>query len=202
VAILSKHKIVDHLYKPFENSKMGRGLLAVNIELPFQSNTPGSHVSNIKFCVATSHLESPPMNSEKRIQQLAESLNILKDLSNDSKGCLLMGDMNWTLGDGTPNLPEDWSDLWLDLHSSDPGFTFDYTKNNLVKNFQTRIDRVFANLGNGAETKNLFACKAIEIVGTEPIEPKLYISDHFGLLCTFESDSGVIKEKGASCLVM
>ena len=84
---------------PFENSRMGRDLKAVSLKK-----------EGIRLRVATSHFESPTgwnkLNSEPRVLQCREALNLLDGMEGDS---VLIGDLNWTeKNDGGPPLPPQW----------------------------------------------------------------------------------------------
>jgi len=197
VLILSKFPIMESMYFEFSDSKMERALLAVIINVPIQLKEPEPTVREFRICVGTTHLESPPLNSEVRINQLQQSFQALiefsgKDPLNPVYGTLLMGDMNLTPEDPEPNLPPNWCDLWRQLNLDDPGFTFDGRRNNLAKRFQSRLDRVYVNL-NAWNGQRLFTSRSIELVATDKIRAGLWISDHFALFTTLETTIGTIQ---------
>lgn len=97
----------------------------------------------------------------------------------------------------TLGLPPDWKDLWLTLdgNTDENGCTFDGKVNALVSSraFRSRLDRMFffpgASVRDAFNASSSAVLDAIHIVGREPIGDKLWPSDHFGLLATFDFDS-------------
>lgn len=84
---------------PFENSIMGRDLKALVFSY-----------GDTKFCVATSHLESPTgknsLYSAPRRAQCAKATEVLDSIASN---IVFIGDMNWTeANDGAPPLPQGW----------------------------------------------------------------------------------------------
>lgn len=84
---------------PFENSIMGRDLKALVFS-----------ICDTKFCVATSHLESPTgknnLYSASRRAQCAKATEVLDSIASN---VVFIGDMNWTeANDGEPPLPQGW----------------------------------------------------------------------------------------------
>lgn len=109
---------------PFENSKMGRGLLIGEAE-----------VGSRTVVVATTHLESPippfkgpSMMIEQRKEQVRKSLCKLRDRCKKFGTrtlCVLMGDMNWKdkeCGE-IPAKAMGFKDAWVDRMGSEPGYT-------------------------------------------------------------------------------
>ena len=158
---------------PFKNSNLGRKLLVVELQVPFNS---GNTV--IPFTIATSHLESLDFNTKEREQQLSKSIQIL---SVNSNTCL-MGDLNLEQKvDGEIVLPKPWQDAWLSLSGNihENGYTWDPTVNEMVKNFKDgstkdRFDRVFCKLSD-------FQVHSMKIVGMNQLSSGVFPSDHFGL---------------------
>jgi tyrosyl-DNA phosphodiesterase 2 len=84
---------------PFENSIMGRDLKALVFP-----------ICGTRFCVATSHLESPTgknsLYSASRRAQCAKATEVLDSIASN---VVFIGDMNWTeANDGEPPLPQGW----------------------------------------------------------------------------------------------
>jgi hypothetical protein len=84
---------------------------------------------------------------------------------------------------------QNWIDVWESLFPDDHGFTFDSTRNLMLKKYeQMRYDRVLFQSSRGN-----WDAGCIEMVGLDQIEnlrredgtTPLFPSDHFGLLCHF-----------------
>lgn len=81
-------------------------------------------------------------------------------------------------------------DVWPFLHqqSGHKGYTFDATANPLIDrprpDERMRYDRVMARMASRSRRRPV----GIELVGNEPMETGLFLSDHFGLLTTFAED--------------
>lgn len=175
VIVVSRLPVLDSERVPLP-SVMGRELLVVHLD------------TNPALTVATVHLESTNEMTDFRCQQLAE---IHKWLENQAD-VLLVGDMNFPAGERPEAafLPG-WTDVWQSLRPDDPGFTVD-SKLNVMRGSmkpgqkkRARIDRVFHR---GARWRPV----AIERLGTKPIatdppDPSLFISDHFGLCVDLDS---------------
>lgn len=81
-------------------------------------------------------------------------------------------------------------------NTDENGYTFDGHVNSHVtsRTFRSRLDRVY--FYPGASVRAAFAASSqavldsIQIVGNEPISTKLWPSDHFGLLASFDFDTG------------
>eukprot|EP00542_Grammatophora_oceanica_P002512 CAMPEP_0194067724 /NCGR_PEP_ID=MMETSP0009_2-20130614/86706_1 /TAXON_ID=210454 /ORGANISM="Grammatophora oceanica, Strain CCMP 410" /LENGTH=366 /DNA_ID=CAMNT_0038720761 /DNA_START=2308 /DNA_END=3408 /DNA_ORIENTATION=- len=147
-----------------------------------------------QVCIATVHLES--LNS-----QCCRSLQ-LKTIHDELKffdTAILAGDFNITATgpwsnqkehDSVSHLLSGFEDLWVRENGSDGdveaspkhslGVTFDGRVNSMAKDVSTpdvaRYDRVMV-----LEHQEGVCALDIRIVGKDPIEPDLFISDHFGL---------------------
>lgn len=82
-------------------------------------------------------------------------------------------------------------DVWHLLHGpngKDKGYTFDAAINTLLErprpDERMRYDRVMARMGAGGKGKGWWPV-GMEVLGREPMEDGLFLSDHFGLLATF-----------------
>jgi tyrosyl-DNA phosphodiesterase 2 len=153
--------------------------------------------------VATSHLEFPSkvvmngMNSEIRVSQAKEAINLLKKFPN----VVFCGDMNWIDDlDGPFPLPDRWIDAWTKLRPEENGWTYDTASNlMLCANFpvQMRLDMFVCNLFD-------FKLSAIDMIGTEAIPGVSYLkekwaervhklvlpvwpTDHYGLVLKINS---------------
>lgn len=187
-------------------SRMGRSLLTADIDL---GQGQGS------FTVGTVHLES--LNSAPTRE---EQLKISADVLRGKENALLVGDFNfcsyrsWVEGkklgkegrasksplenDALCRHLGDFQDTWSLLRPDDKGYTFDSTRNGVIKQYeQMRYDRVMARLGGG------WRAASIDLLGTEAIQGEeawLRPSDHFGLIARFElqQQGGVAEEGGAA----
>ncbi|GMY36865.1 tyrosyl-dna phosphodiesterase 2 [Fagus crenata] len=191
--MLSKLPVKSFSYKPFSNSKRGRQLCVAEIEVEREK----------LLIVATSHLEFPSssphewVNSEIRVSQAKEAINLLKKFPN----VVFCGDMNWIDDlDGPFPLPDGWIDAWTKLRPGENGWTYDTASNlMLCANFpvQRRLDRFVCNLFD-------FKLSAVDMIGTEAIPGVSYLkekwaervhklvlpvwpSDHYGLVLKINS---------------
>ncbi|KAJ0964751.1 hypothetical protein J5N97_025889 [Dioscorea zingiberensis] len=178
---LSKLRVENFMSKPFLKSSMGREICAAEIDVG----------SNKTLVVATSHLESLPPNSEKRVFQAKEALRFLEQFPNVIFG----GDMNWDeyTDDDFP-LGGDWTDAWAKL-KGEPGWTYDTKSNTMLKGnrpLQKRLDRFICKLED-------FRMMNVEMIGNEAIPDLSYRknqkmvlpvfpSDHYGLILTISSN--------------
>eukprot|EP01122_Echinamoeba_exundans_P005966 TRINITY_DN16168_c0_g1_i1.p1 TRINITY_DN16168_c0_g1~~TRINITY_DN16168_c0_g1_i1.p1 ORF type:complete len:396 (-),score=58.28 TRINITY_DN16168_c0_g1_i1:2-1189(-) len=149
-----------------------------------------------------------------RARQVREAIQ-LQSLYKFDDG-LLVGDFNFREGSPQMDDPADqrreevpllqesgYTDVWVQKHGdSERGFTYDLDRNDLARVISERIrlhekrfpvnnrfDRIMIKSKDGC----YWTCDRIELVGTEDIghEPskkyKLFPSDHFGILVTFNS---------------
>ncbi|KAG9439229.1 hypothetical protein H6P81_019394 [Aristolochia fimbriata] len=191
--LLSKLPVKSFTCKPFDNSIMGRELCIADINIGL----------DVKFLLATSHLESPcpgpptwdQMFSKERVAQAKEALDLLKE----SPNVIFGGDMNWDeMKDGPIPLRDEWVDAWASLRPEENGWTYDTKANPMLsgnRNLQKRLDRFLCKLRD-------FRISHIEMIGQEAIPGVSYIkekkvrkevrklqlpvlpSDHYGLLLT------------------
>ena len=206
-AIASRYPLKVETF-PFENSKMGRGLLAGTAD-----------VNGRTVVVATTHLESPippfrgpAMMLEQRKAQIGIALRKMKKMCKGADTiCVLMGDMNWKDKDcgSIPLNDVGFKDAWTDKMGNDPGFTCrsrntvriapcnylldDGRENQMLTNYlRARLDRVLVEKQTNVENIRLIGTEAIEGLTYEkrvgkrkdlkvlPVLP----SDHFGLLAS------------------
>lgn len=139
--------------------------------------------------VAAIHLESGKAASGLRARQLRMIFRSLRR----SESALVLGDFNMR---DTENgiISRDYRDVWPTLRPDDDGFTED-TSINLMrydmknKHRHVRFDRVLVKGDQWVATH-------IELLGTKPIDdalPRVFPSDHFGVLCRFEHRPAVAK---------
>lgn len=173
--------------RPFENSKMGRGMLTASLLLDGQ-----------EVFVGTSHLESPCGKgqefSAERQQQMGEVMDLLA--GRQEANVVYGGDMNWLENmDGAIPLHDGLQDAWVASGERDPGFTYDSRANPMVLGNWPgqRMDRVFFKVSG-------WKLKGVCLLGKEPLpgvqheyvrrdgrrqQVPVLPSDHFGLLTTF-----------------
>ncbi|WP_173007874.1 endonuclease/exonuclease/phosphatase family protein [Mycolicibacterium sp. P1-18] len=132
------------------------------------------------------HLESGKAAARLRTRQLGRVFGALRRTEN----AVVLGDFNMRDAENDRIGPP-YRDLWPLLRPDDDGFTEDTTINLMrldSKNKQrhVRFDRVLLK-GNG------WTATDVELLGTEPISPALprvFPSDHFGVLCRLQSRPG------------
>jgi tyrosyl-DNA phosphodiesterase 2 len=164
VALLSRVPIVRLTSVPLPTG-MGRRLLVARLACGLD--------------VATVHLESTSACAEERAAQLRI---VQPFLAREGEDAVLVGDMNFEPGAPleTAALDPSFVDVWPLLRPGEPGWSVDSERNPMRwdarpgKPSQKRIDRVFARARR-------WRPEAIELIGTSPIEPRTFISDHFGL---------------------
>lgn len=129
--------------------------------------------------VAVVHLESLRISAGVRGQQLRQ----LFDRLEASSAVVLMGDFNFCSTDTDENgrLDSRYLDLWPSM-SVDPGYTEDTAINSMRwahtgQEKQVRYDRVLLR-----DDHRRWRCESIALLGTHPLGPELFVSDHFGLV--------------------
>jgi tyrosyl-DNA phosphodiesterase 2 len=140
--------------------------------------------------VVAVHLESGKAAAGLRARQLGRVLRTLRRTDN----AVVLGDFNMRDAENG-RIGEPYLDVWPALRPGDDGFTEDTTINLMrldSKNKQrhVRFDRVLLK-GSG------WTASDIELLGTEPISsklPRVFPSDHFGVLCRLESQSGTTED--------
>jgi endonuclease/exonuclease/phosphatase family metal-dependent hydrolase len=154
-----------------------RKLLSVQV-----SGIAGQLTEGIRdITVATAHLESPGADYAEGVRRL--QLQFVKERL-PANGAIFCGDMN-LCNEGEECLPEEYGfrDAWTDAGNSADSPTSD----SLYKSIYTprRIDRVlYTGDAVCATEASLFGEAPIEI--TEPIQARLYLSDHKGVLVKLE----------------
>lgn len=137
--------------------------------------------------VVTVHLESMGFQHQVRGEQLQE---IFWEMETATP-VIFMGDFNFCSSNRPENdrLDRRYLDLWPVLHPELPGYTEDTTINSMRlaqkgKEKHVRYDRILLR-----DDRRRWSPCTIELLGTQPIEPELFVSDHFGLLASFTGRS-------------
>ncbi len=149
-------------------ASVGRGLLQARLR-----------VNGRTLDVCAVHLESGKESARIRARQVDRvfrAVEIAEDV-------VLLGDFNMR-DDENVRIPTSYVDVWPVLRPHQEGFTEDTSINLMLsdtkkKTRHVRFDRVLIK-GDG------WAPVAIQLLGTEPISsalPRVFPSDHFGLLC-------------------
>jgi tyrosyl-DNA phosphodiesterase 2 len=169
--LLSRHPIerVDYARLP---TQAQRGVLRARLRLHGRSLDVG--------CV---HLDSGKASVRLRNRQLN---NVFRWTRRDPD-VVLLGDFNMR-DDENDRIRAPFVDVWPTLRPDDPGYTEDTTINltrldSTGKERHVRFDRVLLK-GHGWRATD------IELIGTEPVSealPRVFPSDHFGVLCRIES---------------
>ncbi|MBA42766.1 MAG: hypothetical protein CMF62_02010 [Magnetococcales bacterium] len=172
--IFSKHKISKCMTFEFPNSKMGRSLELINLEI--DKNT---------IIVATSHYESEFKKNEKnkeKINQYRLSKLILDKAYNKYKNIILASDTNLVKHEEDYFFSDKWKDSWIENNPSELGYTYDTLTNKNLESkgysikYRSRLDRIIY------QADNLIPINSKLIKGTDgSIEP----SDHHGILTSF-----------------
>jgi endonuclease/exonuclease/phosphatase family metal-dependent hydrolase len=153
VAVFSKVEPlqVDMLALPGE---MGRRLLRLRFE---------------SLEVGVVHLESTASAGPTRAEQLRSVFSQL-----NATNCLLAGDFNFcSTSPENAQLPQEWVDLWAQLHPCDPGWSLDSQQNPLLRaGKQARYDRMLLR-------SKEWRCQSIDLLRDGA-------SDHFGLICQLQ----------------
>ena len=173
VAILSRLPVRRASYAELP-SDMGRTVLCAELDLGGEG-----------FTIATTHLESRDKNVERRAQQL-EAIGEL--LAEEGTG-IFCGDLNFCASWQVENERLDgYDDIWSLLRPGDDGYTLN-SNINLMKEGSAlapvRFDRMlfFGERRWSAENIDLFATDCL------PDNPKVWPSDHFGLMARVTSAS-------------
>jgi len=142
-------------------------------------------VGSERVAIGAVHLESGRHNAETRAEQLVECFARLAPFEH----AILLGDTNFA--DGEPieerALTAEWVDGWRATQpAGEPGYTRDTVANPMAASLrngdvvQRRIDRVLTR-------STRFRASKSALVGTEPIAPGVYASDHFGLFVELDA---------------
>ncbi|MHA0287291.1 endonuclease/exonuclease/phosphatase family protein [Mycobacterium sp. C3-094] len=172
--ILSRLPVSHAVYTHLPHS-VGRGLLRANLT-----------VNGQELAVCSLHLQSGKNASTIRAHQLDAVFRI----AGTTENVVLCGDFNLRDTENV-DLPADCADAWATLHPNEEGFTENTSVNlmlydNKRKHRGVRFDRVLI-------TGDQWAPACIDLLGTEPISralPRVFPSDHFGLLCRIVHTGG------------
>jgi len=118
-------------------------------------------VETISVCVATFHLAS----GRGSVQQRKQQVNVLNRITQNHTHVIMMGDANMASSNENNSFDKRFKDMWLLLSFEDPGYTIGNA---------ARLDRVYLSRNNVEPI-------SLEIVGKQPMEDGLCISDHYGL---------------------
>ncbi len=146
----------------------GRGLLQARLT-----------INGRTMAICSVHLESGKAASRLRARQLDRVFRTV-DTAED---VVLLGDFNMRDAENG-RIPDRYVDAWPALRPHDDGFTEDTAVNAMLrdsknKRRRVRFDRVLVKDGQWTPDH-------IELLGTTPISsasPRVFPSDHFGLLC-------------------
>lgn len=152
-----------------------------------------AELADAELSVAVLHLTSNmmPHAPETRAQQL-RSLRRYLERSHGGRDWLLLGDFNQGEGEPDGGLGKSGArDLWSQLRPSEPGHTFAPARNDLAALMSStgvgaRFDRVLLR-----SRRDAWQPAAIELLGTEPIAPLLWPSDHFGVAAELTPRGGL-----------
>ena len=153
-------------------STMGRNVCLVDI------------AAREPLVIAGTHLESGRELASARLVQIEESARVLGGYPQ----VIWAGDFNCDAGSAEDELIArlGFVDAWSTLHQ-EPGLTRDSERNTMLATLgqtkATRIDHIYV--------KGAFRPTRVSLVGTEPIAPDLFPSDHFGLLASFTREPQV-----------
>ncbi|XP_052433497.1 tyrosyl-DNA phosphodiesterase 2 isoform X1 [Carassius gibelio] len=160
----------------YPTTEMGRNLLI-------------AHVSFLghPLCIMTSHLESGKASSQERLNQLRRVWKWIKEAPQDHT-VLFGGDTNlrdWEVKK-LGGLPDGISDVWEMLGAPEESrYTWDTSINDnkeIPDSIRLRFDRLF--LRAAAEGAKLQP-ESMTLIGLEKLKCDYFISDHWGILCTF-----------------
>jgi tyrosyl-DNA phosphodiesterase 2 len=149
-------------------TRLGRGFLQAELT-----------VNGRSLVICSVHLESGKAKSKLRARQLRR---VFRELGS-AEDVLILGDFNMRDVEND-RIRAPYIDIWPALRPCDDGFTED-TSINLMrydsknKSRHVRFDRILLKGGRWAPS-------AIKLLGTEPISgdlPRVFPSDHFGVLC-------------------
>ncbi|XP_067094814.1 tyrosyl-DNA phosphodiesterase 2 isoform X1 [Osmerus mordax] len=172
----SRLQLLDSSIVKYPTTKMQRNLLM-------------AHVSFLgrPLCLMTSHMESMKVNSKERVSQLRQVWRSMDEQPSDLT-VIFGGDTNLRDREVSElgGLPWGIRDVWESLGCpKDCSFTWDMLtndNNDLPFPARFRFDRLFlqqAVKGWRATAEDMV------LVGMERLECSRFISDHWGILCTF-----------------
>uniref|UniRef100_A0A8B9H1S7 Tyrosyl-DNA phosphodiesterase 2 n=1 Tax=Astyanax mexicanus TaxID=7994 RepID=A0A8B9H1S7_ASTMX len=178
-AILLRRSRVELLQSSivnFPTTEMGRNLVMAT-----------ANFSGHQLCLMTSHLESLKTSSQERCNQLRRVWKRMKEAP-DGQTVIFGGDTNlrdWEVKK-LGGLPDGITDVWEMMGSpEDCMYTWDtVTNNNKDIPFPARLrfDRVYMRTAReGAQLRP----QSMTLVGLKKLKCGRFISDHWGILCTF-----------------
>jgi tyrosyl-DNA phosphodiesterase 2 len=149
-------------------TRLGRGFLQAELT-----------VNGRGLVICSVHLESGKAKSQLRARQLRRVFRAL----GTAEDVLILGDFNMRDVEND-RIRSPYIDIWPALRPCDDGFTEDTSINFMRydsknKSRHVRFDRILLKGGRWAPS-------AIKLLGTEPISddlPRVFPSDHFGVLC-------------------
>lgn len=179
VALLSRWPILEARCCELPTS-MGRSLLLAVLD----RNGDGG-----RLAIGACHLESRRHNADVRAEQAALIQPLLREAAPDA---LWAGDFNFhdEWQEEQAAIGPDFMDLWPLLRGAAPGYTVDTEQNAMLAAIkdeprQVRFDRVLLRSPSGA-----LRPRSIELLGTAPLSPGCFASDHFGLRATLSLRGG------------
>ncbi|XP_051574791.1 tyrosyl-DNA phosphodiesterase 2 isoform X2 [Myxocyprinus asiaticus] len=139
------------------------------------------------LCFMTSHLESCKSGSQERLNQLRRVWKWIKEAPQEQT-VIFGGDTNlrdWEVKK-LGGLPDGISDVWEMLGEPEEcRYTWDTSINDNYKipnSIRLRFDRVFLRTATeGAQLQP----ESMALIGLEKLKCDYFISDHWGILCTF-----------------
>ncbi|XP_043115990.1 tyrosyl-DNA phosphodiesterase 2-like [Puntigrus tetrazona] len=160
-------------------------------------------IANVSFlghplCIMTSHLESCKPNSQERLNQLRRVWKWIKEAPQDHT-VIFGGDTNlrdWEVKK-LGGLPDGISDVWEMLGEPEESrYTWDTSINDnkeIPNSIRLRFDRLFLR---AAAVGDKIRPETMTLIGLEKLKCDYFISDHWGILCTFKF--GASKEQNVS----
>ncbi|XP_057196176.1 tyrosyl-DNA phosphodiesterase 2 isoform X2 [Triplophysa rosa] len=149
-------------------------------------------IANVSFlgrplCIMTSHLESCKANSQERLNQLRRVWKWTKEAPLDHT-VIFGGDTNlrdWEVKK-LGGLPNGIFDVWEMLGEPEESrYTWDTSINDnkeIPNSIRLRFDRLFLRpAAEGAQVQP----ETMALIGLEKLKCDYFISDHWGILCTF-----------------
>ncbi|XP_048010105.1 tyrosyl-DNA phosphodiesterase 2 [Megalobrama amblycephala] len=160
----------------YPTTEMGRNLLIANVSF-----------LGHPLCIMTSHLESCKTGSQERLNQLRRVWKWMKEAPGDHS-VIFGGDTNlrdWEVKK-LGGLPDGISDVWEMLGKPEESrYTWDTSindNNEIPNSIRLRFDRIFIRTAaDGAKLRP----ESMTLIGLEKLKCDYFISDHWGILCTF-----------------
>lgn len=186
----SKYPIEKCLDYQYENSSMGRSLIIIKINCPYQNlNKESILCGKIEVIIVNSHFESlfnKNKINEIKIKQYELARNLMEILYNNYKNVILCADTNVMVHEENKFNEQfdnnQWLDSWKYKGSNSNNYTYDSENNIYLKiklqkcKYKSRIDRIiFKSVNLMIEEFRILKAE------NEYIEP----SDHFGVYNKF-----------------